>query len=189
LSGLARTAARYDIAIRPVLTHASNHYVRTYLELDRGARAANAVVKGLGFIHHCRNCLHRETEAGLLADPPAECANCGAEITTAGPVWLDRTCEPDFLPAVREAVDDEMGADDDARDLLDRLGAELDEPTHFDQHRLCEEWGEPAPAMADFLDALRDADFAASRTHYGGTTFKTNASVAEMRDATAALFG
>jgi tRNA (guanine26-N2/guanine27-N2)-dimethyltransferase len=89
---------------------------------------------------------------------------------------------------VREAVDDEMGTADDARDLLDRLGAELDEPTHFDQHRLCEEWGEPAPAMSDFLGALRGAGFAASRTHYGGTTFKTDATVTEMRDATAGLF-
>jgi tRNA (guanine26-N2/guanine27-N2)-dimethyltransferase len=42
--------------------------------------------------------------------------------------------------------------------------------------------------MDDFLAALRERDFAASRTHYGGTTFKTDASVAEMREATAALF-
>ncbi|WP_336326702.1 tRNA (guanine(26)-N(2))-dimethyltransferase [Halovenus sp. HT40] len=188
LSGLARTAARYDIAIRPVLTHATNHYVRTYLELDRGARDANAVVKGLGFIYHCRHCLHRETEAGLLADPPEECANCGSEITTVGPVWLDRTSDLDFLPDVREAVDDEMGTADEARDLIDRLGAELDQPTHFDQHRLCEEWGEPAPAMDDFLEALREAGYEASRTHYGGTTLKTTASVAEMRTATEQLF-
>jgi tRNA (guanine26-N2/guanine27-N2)-dimethyltransferase len=188
LSGLARTAARYDIAVRPVLTHATKHYVRAYLELDRGARAANAVVEGLGFIYHCDNCLHRETEAGLLADPPEECSNCNSAVTTAGPVWLDRTRDPDFLPAVREAVGDEMGTADKARDLLDRLGAELDEPTHYDQHRLCEEWGEPAPAMADFLGALRTAGFGASRTHYGGTTFKTDASVAEMRSATTGLF-
>jgi tRNA (guanine26-N2/guanine27-N2)-dimethyltransferase len=188
LSGLARTAARYDIAVRPIVTHATKHYVRTYLELDRGARDANAVVKGLGFIYHCEHCLHRETEAGLLADPPANCPNCGSDITTAGPVWVDRTCDPNFLPAVRKQIDDEMGTADEARGLIDRLGDELNQPTHFDQHRLCEEWGEPAPAMEDFLDALRAGGFAASRTHYGGTTFKTDAAVAEMRAATDSLF-
>ncbi len=188
LSGLARTAARYDIAIRPVLTHATNHYVRTYLELDRGARNANAVVNGLGFIYHCMNCLHREHEAGLLADSPGECPNCGSDLTTAGPVWLDRICDSEFLPSVRANLDDEMGAADEARDLIDRLATELDQPTHFDQHRLCEQWGEPAPAMDAFLGALHDAGFEASRTHYGGTTFKTTASVAEAREATATLF-
>jgi tRNA (guanine26-N2/guanine27-N2)-dimethyltransferase len=37
--------------------------------------------------------------------------------------------------------------------------------------------------MAEFLDALRAAGHAASRTHYGGTTFKTDAGVAAIRDA------
>ena len=188
LSGLARTAARYDIAVRPVLTHATNHYVRTYLELDRGARNANGVVKGLGFIYHCMDCLHREHEAGLLADSPGECPNCGSDLTTAGPVWLDRICDSEFLPSVRAKLDDEMGTADEARNLIDRLATELDQPTHFDQHRLCEQWGEPAPAMEDFLGALHDAGFEASRTHYGGTTLKTTASVAEARGATATLF-
>jgi tRNA (guanine26-N2/guanine27-N2)-dimethyltransferase len=188
LSGLARTAARYDIAIRPVLTHATKHYVRTYLELDRGARNANAVVKGLGYVSHCQHCLHREHEAGLLAESAGECPNCGSERTVAGPLWLDAICDPEFLPAVRAAVDDEMGTADEARALTERLGAELDQPTHYDQHRLCEEWGEPAPPMDEFLDALRDAGFDASRTHYGGTTLKTTASVAEAREATQGLF-
>jgi tRNA (guanine26-N2/guanine27-N2)-dimethyltransferase len=38
--------------------------------------------------------------------------------------------------------------------------------------------------MDDFLDALRAAGHAASRTHYGGTTFKTDADVAAIRQAT-----
>jgi tRNA (guanine26-N2/guanine27-N2)-dimethyltransferase len=37
--------------------------------------------------------------------------------------------------------------------------------------------------MAEFLDRLRDAGFAASRTHYGGTTFKTDADVTEIEAA------
>jgi tRNA (guanine26-N2/guanine27-N2)-dimethyltransferase len=39
--------------------------------------------------------------------------------------------------------------------------------------------------MDDFLADLRDAGYAASRAHYHGTAFKTDASVAEIRDATA----
>jgi tRNA (guanine26-N2/guanine27-N2)-dimethyltransferase len=188
LSALARTGARYDIAIRPLLTHATNHYVRTYLELDRGARTADAVVDSLGHVHHCQACLHREHATGLLADPPAECPNCGGDVRTAGPLWLGLAHDPDFLAETADALDDGMGTADEAADLLDRLGEELATPTHYDQHRLCESWGEPAPAMDDFLGALRASGFDASRTHYGGTTFKTAATVAEIREATAVLF-
>jgi tRNA (guanine26-N2/guanine27-N2)-dimethyltransferase len=38
--------------------------------------------------------------------------------------------------------------------------------------------------MDDFLADLRAAGHAASRTHYGGTTFKTTADVTEIRAAT-----
>jgi tRNA (guanine26-N2/guanine27-N2)-dimethyltransferase len=38
--------------------------------------------------------------------------------------------------------------------------------------------------MDDFLADLRAAGFEASRAHYHGTAFKTNASMAEIRDAT-----
>ena len=92
LSAIARTAARYDTAIAPRLTHATRHYVRTYLELERGAREANASIDGLGFVHHCQACLHRDHEAGLIPQPPDECPHCGAaRVVSAGPMWLEAT--------------------------------------------------------------------------------------------------
>jgi tRNA (guanine26-N2/guanine27-N2)-dimethyltransferase len=184
LSALVRTAARYDVAPTPLVTHATKHYVRTYLELDRGARKADDALGSLGYIHHCEHCLHRETERGLVSDPPGECRNCGEGIQTAGPVWLGRTHDDAFLAAVRGAVDDTMGAADEACDLLATLGAELDVPTHYDQHRLCKRWGRSVAPMDEFLDRLRSAGHEASRTHYGGTTFETSAPVSEIRAAT-----
>jgi tRNA (guanine26-N2/guanine27-N2)-dimethyltransferase len=184
LSALARTAARYDVAVDPLVTHASDHYVRTYLALDRGAQAADGTLDRLGHLYHCQACLWRTGDPGLTADPPEVCPNCGERPLTAGPVWLSRTAEPGFLPAVEAAVPDEWGAAEDARELLGTLGDELDTPTHYDQHRLCKRWGRPATAMDEFLGALRAAGHDASRTHYGGTTFKTTASVAEIRAAT-----
>lgn len=184
LSALVRTGARYDIAPRPLLTHATKHYVRTYLELDRGATVANEALEELGYVYHCEHCLHRESEAGLIADPPSSCPNCGYGVQTAGPVWLGRTCDPEFVIGVTGHLDDEMGTAGKLEDLLGTLAEELPVPTHFDQHRLCKRWTRSAPAMDDFLGALVDAGYDVSRTHYGGTTFKTTATVAEIRDAT-----
>ncbi|MFB6282123.1 MAG: tRNA (guanine(26)-N(2))-dimethyltransferase [Haloferacaceae archaeon] len=187
-SALARTAARYDVAARPILSHVSRHYARTYLELDRGASAATDALDDLGHVHHCQDCLVRTAERGLLADGPGACPSCGSDrVVTAGPLWLGPVRDRAFVGAVRAAVDDGMGTADEARDLLGRVGAELDTPTHYDHHRLCRLWGRPASAMDEFLGALRAAGHEASRAHYGGTTFKSTASVPEMRAATADL--
>jgi len=184
LSGLARTGARYDVAVTPLVTHATKHYVRTYLELDRGATVANKTLDELGYIHHCEHCLTRSTERGLIANPPAKCPNCGYGIQTAGPVWLGPTCETEFVKTVETAVSEELGTAKDVAELLVTLREELAVPTHHDQHRLCKRWGRPATSMESFLYQLRTAGYEASRTHYGGTTLKTTATVEEIREAT-----
>lgn len=180
LSALARTAARYDIAARPVMSHVTDHYARTYLALDSGARTADAVLDGLGYVDWCPDCLYREHARGLIADPLEVCPNCDADTLTAGPLWLARPHDPAFVDAIRDRVNDGMGTAKRARTLLDRIGGELDTPTHYDQHRLYARWGEPAVSMDDFLGILQEAGFEASHTHYGGTTVKTTADVAEM---------
>ncbi len=185
LSALVRTAARYDAAATPLVTHATRHYVRTYLELDRGATVADDAIDHLGFVHHCEDCLHRDAERSLVSHPPDTCPACGGDrVLTAGPLWLGPVRDRAFVAAVREAVDDGMGTADRARDVLATLQAELDTPTHYDHHRLCKLWGRAAEPMDEVLDALRAAGFEASRTHYGGTTLKTDATVAEIRAAT-----
>jgi tRNA (guanine26-N2/guanine27-N2)-dimethyltransferase len=184
LSAMVRTAARYDIAARPILSHATSHYVRTYLEFDHGAKVANDCIGELGYVHHCQQCLWRSHENGLIADPPEECPNCGQHLQTAGPIWLGRTCDPDFADAVGDHLTEDMGTAGKADALLSTLAGELDTPTHYDQHRLCKRWGRGAEAMDEFIEKLRAAGFGASTTHYGGTTFKTDADVVEIREAT-----
>jgi tRNA (guanine26-N2/guanine27-N2)-dimethyltransferase len=198
LSALARTAARYDVGVTPILSHVTDHYVRTYLDLDHSATDANHAIDELGYVHHCQQCLHRDHEPGLLSHPPAACPHCGGtQVLTAGPLWLGPTHDRPFVAAVRDELlvevsegdatweepRDEFGTGKRAMKTLDRLADELHTPTHYDQHRLYKRWNEPAIGMDDFLARLRDAGHDASRTHYGGTTFKTEAGVAEIRTA------
>ncbi|WP_435100414.1 tRNA (guanine(26)-N(2))-dimethyltransferase [Halarchaeum sp. P4] len=183
LSAMARSAARFDVGVTPLLTHATRHYVRTYVDLTHSASAANDAVDALGHVYHCPECLWREHDYGLHAARPDACPNCdGHNLLSAGPLWLDATREDAFVANVRDQLSEDMNTAEKADDLLADLSAELDQPTHYDQHKLYGRWGEPAVGMDEFLTALRDAGFDASRTHYGGTTFKTDADVAEIRD-------
>jgi tRNA (guanine26-N2/guanine27-N2)-dimethyltransferase len=186
VSALARTAARYDVGVTPVLSHVSDHYARTYLELAHRATDADAALDELGHVHHCEDCLGYETASGLIANPPDACPSCGSDrLLTAGPAWLGTTHDPAFVERVREAVTDDMGTATRADRLLGRLGGELAIPFHYDQHRLSERWNQPALAMDEFLERVHEAGFAATRTHYGGTTFKTDAAMADLD----AIFG
>ena len=183
LSALVRTAARYDVAACPVLSHVSSHYVRTYLRVESGARAADRQLARLGYIDHCQQCLWRDHEGTLVADPTTTCPNCGQSTWTAGPVWLGPAHNAGFVDRVRASIPDAFGTADRSRKLLSTVAGELHRPTHYDQHKLYKRWGEPAIAMDEFLEALRAAGHEASRTHYGGTTFKTDAGVVAVREA------
>ncbi|MFB6251411.1 MAG: tRNA (guanine(26)-N(2))-dimethyltransferase [Halobellus sp.] len=185
LSALIRTAARYDKAAVPILSHVSRHYVRTYLELDARATRADDLIDDLGYVHHCEDCLRRTHEFGLIAHPPETCDACGGDrLLAAGPLYLGPIRDREFVRSVRDQVTDELGEAARADRLLETLAGELDTPTHYDQHRLCKQWSRSAPAMDDFIEMLRDAGFAASHAHYAGTAFKTDATVPEIRDAT-----
>lgn len=182
ISALVRTAARYDKAARPILSHVSRHYARTYLELDSGAQAADDCIDQLGYVDNCEDCLWREPAAGLIADPVDACPICGSDrVLTAGPLWLGPVADAQFARAVRARVTDDMGEAKRARKLLGTVATELGTPTHYDQHRLYKSWGEPAIGMDEFVDRLQSAGYAASRAHYRGTAVKTDASIPEMR--------
>ena len=192
LSALIRVGARRDVALVPRLSHVSRHYARTYLAVESSASRATELLDELGYVHHCHHCLAREVVRGRFGidavDPPETCPTCGANaITTAGPLWLGSVTQSAFASRVRSQITDEMGEAKRARSLLARLGTELDTPTHYDHHRLCEVWSRPARAMDDVITALRNAGHRATRAHYSGTALKTTATVPEIRDATSDL--
>lgn len=184
LSALARTAARYDVGITPIFSHVTRHYVRTYLDLSHSATDGNRSVEQLGYLDHCEDCLHREASEGLIADPWETCPLCGSNrILTAGPVWLGAIRDRAFTERVGDVIDASWGSAKRAERLIDRLEAEIDLPTHYDQHRLCKEWGRSAESMDEFLSLIEAAGFGTSRAHYHGTAFKTEATVEEIRRA------
>lgn len=185
LSAICRTAARYDLAISPILSHAESHYVRTYLTLERGATTADAAVDHLGTLWHCQDCLHREFERGLLPMDRPSCPECESNrVVTAGPLWLGPTHESAFVESVRSHLDAKMNESPRADRMLKTIADELDRPTHYDQHVLCKQWNRTAPGMDAFLAEIEAAGYETSRAHYAGTAFKTDASVETMRAVT-----
>ncbi|MDZ7689167.1 MAG: tRNA (guanine(10)-N(2))-dimethyltransferase [Halobacteriales archaeon] len=184
VGALVRTAAKYDVAGTPVLSHSSDHYKRTYLALEEGAKVSNTALEGVGFLSHCFDCGARDVHDAVGAAVPErierECA-CGATRRVAGPLWTGALRDAEFVDAVLDELEDEsMGTRKRATKTLRAVRDELDTPTHYDHHEVCRRAGVTPSKLDAFVERLRDEGHEATKAHYSGTAFKTDASHDEV---------
>lgn len=183
LGAIARNLARYDKSMSPLLSYAMEHYVRVYLAVEKGAAKSNEMMKKVGFIYHCFGCGFRNWEYGLAAHVPEKCPSCAERISLAGPLWLGRLHDKKFCNLVlRELGSRKLGTRERATKLVHLCAEELDIPTYYDLHKICKELKIAPPPMEVVIATLRKADFKSSRTHFSGTSLKTDASLERIKE-------
>jgi len=178
LLGLAaRELARLDKAMQPLLTFANQHYVRAYLQVDRGAAAADRCLQKMGYLEHCPGC----GSFRMLPEPrPAErCGACGGLTALAGPLWLGKIQEPEIIRPAKEILEGNRPA----QKLLSDCEAEIEVPMYYDHHSVCERLGISPGKIEDALAELRSRGWRASRTHFSGVGIKTDAPLSEVEEA------
>ena len=178
LLGLAaRELARLDKSPVPLLTHVTDHYVRTYLRVIKGAKAADKCLESVGYVEHCRSC----GSFVLLSDPyPAgSCDHCHAATALAGPLWLGSIQEPE---TIRNALACK-GLSPRAEKLLVTCASEVEAPMYYDHHSICERLNITPGKIEDILERLRQGGRQASRTHFSGLGIKTDATLPEVEEA------
>jgi tRNA (guanine26-N2/guanine27-N2)-dimethyltransferase len=175
LLGLAaRELARLDKAMEPLLTHVTEHYVRTYLKILHGAKLADRCLEKIGFVEHCFACGNFRA----LDEPKTEpCTNCGGRTVLAGPLWLGEIQDRRTIEVAVPYVD-EMNIR--ARKLLESCRNEEDVPMYYDHHRLCRRLGITPKKVDELVQALRESGWKASRTHFTGLGVKTDAGVKDV---------
>jgi tRNA (guanine26-N2/guanine27-N2)-dimethyltransferase len=176
---VARTLAKYDKSMTPLLSYASAHYVRLFASVKKGIVEADKCLENMGFISHCFNCGTREWKHGLAVHIEEKCHVCGNKTSLAGPLWLGRMHDREFCEQVlEEVVKREFKGIDK---LISTCRDELEIPMHYDIHKVCKMLGVTAMSTVDLLSALREKGFHASRTHFSGISFKTNAGMEEIK--------
>ncbi|WP_292469550.1 tRNA (guanine(10)-N(2))-dimethyltransferase [Methanolobus sp.] len=188
LGKIARELSLHDKTMHPLLSHATRHYVRSYLEIKKGAQKADEMLMNMGFIAHCPACGHREAIYGLAVPIKEECSNCSANNLIAGPLWLGKLHDPDFCnETIDEIMERDCGTKQVAIKMLEFCRDELDIPMFYDQHLLCKKLGVSASGIDRVIQELRNNGFLASRTHFSGTSFKTNASIRDINTIIAGI--
>lgn len=178
LLGLAaRELARLDKAMQPMLTHVTDHYVRTYLRVIKGAKAADRCLEKLGYVEHCRSC-----GSFVLLEKPkpgGECRHCLGKTTLAGPLWLGGIQEAQVI----EKALDWQGQSRRAKKLLATCASEVEVPMYYDHHSICERLHITPGKIDDAIERLRTSGYRASRTHFYGLGIKTDAGMTQVEAA------
>lgn len=180
LGRVARELSLHDKAMVPLLSHATRHYVRTYLHIRRGAKQADKMLKKMGFIAQCE-CGNREKVYGLAVHINDKCSLCGKEYLISGPMWLGELHEPEFCDEIIEEMEQrDLGTKEMSVKMLEFCRDELSIPMFYDQHLLCKKLGVSASTIDTLITALKDNGYSASRTHFSGTSFKTDAELPDI---------
>ena len=186
LGFVVRETVKYDRGIEPVFCYAREHFIRLHLRILRGAKAADATLSRIGFIHQCRKCPYREEQPGLQAETRT-CPHCGVALSPIGPLWLGSIRRDGITEELRAAADcGEPGTKKDIIKLLDACSGELPTSSFYDYHLLAKLLGCSPPHIGVVLDRIRAAGYAVSRTHFSGYGIKTEAPLAVILDAISA---
>jgi tRNA (guanine26-N2/guanine27-N2)-dimethyltransferase len=174
---IARTSAKYKKFIELKFAHSTEHYLRLYLTLGKGAKKTDLSLKNIGYIVHCPKCLYRRLIYGITPQIPSECPQCGETFQVGGPLWLGKLFDTDFIVKMMEILPSiPIKKDKEAIKLLTRCYEESKGPaTFYDLHKISKKLKISAPPLNEVLNKLKEEEYFASRTHIKPTGIKTDA--------------
>jgi tRNA (guanine26-N2/guanine27-N2)-dimethyltransferase len=173
---VVREQAKYDRSVRPLLCHATQHYIRLYLSVEHGVAYADKMMQEMGFLAHCFACKDRFALHGLAVQAPEKCPVCGSKMKLAGPLWLGPTKDDTFVEKVIGVLErGQFNRKEHAIRMLRLILNEAEVPFFYDHHVLCRDLKATPSHIEVLLDALRAEGYKASRTHFSGVGFKTDA--------------
>jgi len=179
-----RVAGRHEMALAPLLAHASRHYFRVYMRAMMGPKRVDELLAQQGHVSHCKACGRRVVSFGIAAELPSTC-ECGEKLGHAGPMWLGRIMDRDFIQrAASDLARRNFRLSQQAIVLLSRCIEESDSPpTFYEMHEVAGRAGVQPPKIADVIAELRGRGYFASRTHFSGTGLRTDAPLDEIISA------
>lgn len=186
LNAVVWAAARRDLGVNVLLSYASDHYLRVYVQISRGAKRADEAIDQLGYLLHCFSCMHRSWVKGIVPKLDLECPFCGKVMSVAGPLWLGPIVDGEFCSEVLQGLGEDF--EDRAPKLLRTLVEEASAPlTFYVIDKVCDRLGLRIPPRRDVMEELVGRGYFAGRTHFDPAGLKTDAPVETLREVLAQL--
>ena len=181
---VALSLAKYAKCIEVKMSHSTEHYMRLYIYVKKGSKRTDETLKNIGYISHCKNCLHRQTSLGLASSIEDICPVCGEKLIHAGPLWLGNIQDSEFIEKMIEEVNyKKINTEKQALKLLNSCLLEADAPaTFYDVHKICKSLKASAPKLDLIFDAIKKEGFIAIKTHYNPLGIKSDANIKDIQN-------
>ena len=181
VGALVRIAAAYEIGVRPILCHATDHYARAYCIIKRGTGRASESIGELGYVAHCPKCHEREVLPGLIWSGDWACPICGSKRLVAGPLWVGELFDKAFCEEMASELSDMAWIGRRTKKLIDILIEEAGgPPTYYPLARICDDLQLPIPPLRAVMEALEERGWWASKTHLDPQGIRTDAPAEEL---------
>ena len=181
---VALTLSKYGKYIEVKMSHSTEHYMRLYIEVNKGPKKCDKSLKNIGYINHCKHCLHRQTSKGLATAIDDKCPICGEKLIHAGPLWLGDLQDSEFIKLmIDETENKKINTKKEALKLLNLCIEESDGPaTFYDAHAICKSLKISAPKLDLIFDKLKNEGYLTTKTHYNPLGIKCDAKINEIKD-------
>jgi tRNA (guanine26-N2/guanine27-N2)-dimethyltransferase len=184
ISLIAITAARLDLAVRPVFVHANLHYLRAYIMVTVSRHDANSVFQEIGYLRDCTKCGNRN--AITESHSGDSCELCGSKYSFAGFLWIKRLFDKAFIKKMidlLEAGDEENASMRYLKKGLFTCIEELDDiPFYFLSDEIASRLRTNPNPLQKIIDRLHSIGYRASRTSLDPNGFKTDAGIDVILD-------
>ncbi|HUS79607.1 MAG TPA: tRNA (guanine(10)-N(2))-dimethyltransferase [Patescibacteria group bacterium] len=182
VGSLVTTAARHEVAVKPVFSYAADHYVRVYVTLDRGSRKADACLGEMGYMRHCFTCLHREAVKRESILDSRDCNHCGSRMEMAGPLWLGELAETSFCDDMLECSERSiLSSNVRLVEMIRLVRGEVGlPPGYYNIDLVCSKLRVASTPVNGVLDALRREGYVATMSHIDNRGIKTDADASTL---------
>lgn len=182
---VAITLAKYKKWIQVLFSHSTEHYMRLYIYVRKAAKESDRTLREeMGFIAHCKKCLHRQVYPTLAPAIPEYCPVCGEKLSIGGPLWIGKIQNKEFIEGMlNEIPNKKVNTLAKIEQLLQSCYNEADAPiTHYEIHQISKKLGISAPKLLKVLENLEKEDHIAVRTHFNPLGIKTDASLKKLEN-------
>jgi len=182
---MSRTFSKYKKYLNFQFSHSTEHYMRLYALVGKGAKNTDDSLEDLGYIAHCPKCLNRQVFKGLAPKISGECPECGEDFQVAGPLWCGEIQNSEFIQGMLDLVPDlKINREGEVIKLLEKCEEEAGAPpTFYDMHAICKKLKISASPREMVMENIRKKGYQVKLTHFNPNGLKTDAPLSVIEQA------
>ena len=173
MGSMARLAASRDMSAKPLYFYSSDHFVRGYLRMEKGARKADRNLDSVGFLSY------NEPDRPTIMNWKFNKRDMVEEIHF-GPLWVGGLSERNLVKGILERIEtDELdniaSLKSIRKDLKRAYEEDMIPPGGFDVDIISSHAKVQQIKMDELVDRIKEKGFLASRSRFSDKVIKTDA--------------